>query len=94
MYWNPGDPFKPQEPLTATARNARITSFARGWVTVADSRNISFYLDRGIPGSGWIEAQTDLATFGVNFVPDHTTPPNKAYARSQHYLKLFPRDFF
>jgi hypothetical protein len=28
MYWNPGDPFKPIEPLTITARSARITSFA------------------------------------------------------------------
>ncbi len=94
MYWNLGDPFKPQEPLTVTARNARITSLARGWVTFVDSRNISFYLDRGIPGSGWIEAQTDRGTFAANFLRDYSTPNNNGYARSKHYQKIFPQDFF
>jgi hypothetical protein len=68
MYWNPGDPFKPKEPLTIILRNARITNSARGWVTFNDGLKVSFYLERGIPGSDWIEAQTDLATFGANFV--------------------------
>lgn len=92
MYWKPGDPFKPKEPVTVTARNARLASTARGWVAFVDATNISFYLDRGIPGSGWIEAETDLATFAANFLPDHSTPNNPAYARSQHYKKMFPRD--
>jgi hypothetical protein len=93
MYWNPGDPFKPKEPLTITVRNARITSFAHGWVTFNDGLNVSFYLDRGSPGSGWIEAQTDLATFGANFVRNPIGPNNRAYVASQHVKKIFPKDF-
>ena len=47
MYWNLGDPFKPQEPLTVAVRNARITSLARGWVTFVDSRTSLSILTAG-----------------------------------------------
>lgn len=90
MYWNAGDPFRPKIPLTVLLKNTGINENARGWITFVDAKGISFYLDRGTPGAGWIEARTEPGIFGANFVPDSFGSKNHAYARSKHYLKLFP----
>ena len=89
--WTSGDPFRVKE--TVTVRNCGIDPVSgHGYVCFVDANQISFYLGWG--GSNWIEAKCDLGTFAANFTPDQLAPQNLAYAKRQHFRKVFPNDFF
>jgi len=93
MIWNAGDPFRPKLPLTQTLRSAGISEHGTGVVTFVDPLRISFYLERGLPGMGYLEAQCALDVFGVNFLPDPLRPHSPAYQASKHFAKVFPDAF-
>jgi|SRR5215471_7006856 len=87
-FWKPGDEFKPIEPVTQLLKFAGLTKDARGYVTFVGSGSISFYVERGTFGMGYIEAQCPMAMFGLNF--EHTGPNNLAYVQSEHFKRSFP----
>lgn len=93
MIWNSGDCFQPKLPLTQTLRSVGVTEHGRGVVTFVDLRRISFYLERGLAGMGYLEAQCTLELFGINFMPDPLRPHSSAYVASKHFPKIFPDAF-
>jgi len=93
MVWNAGDCFRPKIPLTQTLRSAGITEHGTGVVTCVDPFRVSFYLEHGLPGMGYLEAQCSLDLFGMNFLPDPLRPNSPAYRTSKHFPKAFPEAF-
>jgi hypothetical protein len=94
MYWQPGDPFYPLRPLTVSVKKCGIAEDARGVVTFVDTAAVSFYLERGIPGAGFIEARCPLALFAANFGKDPFRVRMPQYGRPTHYEREFPAAFF
>lgn len=93
MIWNSGDCFRPKFPLTQTLRSVGVTEHGTGVVTFVDALRISFYLERGLPGMGYLEAQCTLELFGANFTPDPMRPHSPAYVATKHFAKVFPDAF-
>jgi hypothetical protein len=52
---------------TATNRNCGVASGARGMVAFIESATVSIYLERGVPGDGWIEAARSPESLAMNF---------------------------
>lgn len=93
MNWKAGDPIKAKP--TAMNRSCRIDpDHATGHVCFVNSQGVSFYLDRGKAGSGYIEAQCALDLFAANFEHDPYRPYNVAYIKTTHYMKKYPNDLF
>jgi hypothetical protein len=90
--WKPGEVFIPRD--TTLIKNCGIDpSRGRGHVTYVADGFISFYLDRGPSGAGWIEARCSLETFGLNFLHLPVREISKAYITSRHFTKLFPANY-
>jgi hypothetical protein len=70
-----------------------VTEQGTGVVTFVDPLRISFYLERGLSGMGYLEAQCTLELFGINFMPDPLRPHSPAYISSRHFPKAFPDAF-
>jgi len=94
MNWEPGDPIIPKKPMTVSVLNCSIGVSARGVVTFVDQSAVSFYLERGMPGAGWIEAQCPRDVFAANFERELAGIQKPQYRKTQHYPKVFPAAFF
>jgi hypothetical protein len=94
MSWQPGDPIVPRQPLTVSPLNCRIGLNARGVATFVDPLGGSFYLERGMPGAGYIEAHCPADVFTANFERDFAGIQKPQYRTTQHFQKVFPASFF
>lgn len=93
MNWKAGEAFRAKLPGTMMLQRCGVDGGnARGHVCFVDQERISFYLEWG--GGRWIEAQCDLGTFAANFIPEPFAPLSLAYAKRQHFPKVFPTNFF
>jgi len=91
MNWQAGEPVAPRVPLTIAATNCRLLLDSRGFLTFVDRQSISFYMGRA--GGGYIEAQCPIDVFALNFQKRIGAGINRAYIRTKHELKVFPKDY-
>ncbi|HEX4494221.1 MAG TPA: hypothetical protein VIE43_01010 [Thermoanaerobaculia bacterium] len=92
MDWKPGTPFRALD--TAEVRRAGIVPGSGGEVTSVLGAKVSFYLDRGGPGAGFIQAHSNFSSFNANFALDKSKETvRRSYQDSRVYPQEFPRDF-
>lgn len=92
MYWTPGVPFRALD--TAAVRRAGIVPGSGGEVTSVLGAKVSFVLERGGPGAGFIKAHSSLNHFGENFALDKSKETaRRTFQSSQIYPQEFPKDF-
>lgn len=92
MWWKPGDSFRALD--TADVRTAGITPGAGGEVTSVLGAKVSFFVERGGPGEGFIQAHANLGSFSENFAPDKAKETaRRSYQDSRIYPQEFPKDF-
>jgi hypothetical protein len=65
--WTAGDAFIPMD--TDANRACGISTEGSGYVTCVLGSQVSFFVDRGRPIGGRVEASCDLGTFSANFKP-------------------------
>jgi hypothetical protein len=91
-FWKRGDSFKALD--TAAVKGAGIVPGAGGEVTSVLGTKISFFVERGGPGSGFIQAHADLGTFNQNFALDKSKETaRRSFQDSRIYPRQFPKDF-
>ncbi|HEX4962331.1 MAG TPA: hypothetical protein VF173_15955 [Thermoanaerobaculia bacterium] len=92
MGWRPGDPFRALS--TQSVKRSGIVPGAGGEITSILGAKISFFVERGGPGAGFIEAHSSLNHFGENFAPDKSKETaRRTFRDSRIYPKEFPKDF-
>jgi hypothetical protein len=92
MGWRVGDSFRALD--TGEVRQAGITPGAGGEITSILGAKISFYLERGGPGSGFIQAHSNMSSFGANFAPDKAKESaRRTFQDARIYPQTFPKDF-
>jgi hypothetical protein len=92
MGWRVGDSFRALD--TADVRQAGITPGAGGEISSILGAKISFYLERGGPGSGFIEAHSDMGSFGANFARDKAKETaRRTFRDARIFPQTFPNDF-
>ena len=92
MGWRPGDAFRALD--TKSVREAGITPGAGGEVTSILGAKISFVVERGGPGSGFIQAHCNMSNFSENFAPDKAKETaRRSFQDSRIYPQVFPKDF-
>jgi hypothetical protein len=92
MYWTPGVPFRALD--TAAVRRSGIVPGSGGEVTSVLGAKVSFFVERGGPGSGFIQAHSSLNHFNENFALDKSKETaRRTYKDSRIFPQEFPKDF-
>jgi len=87
----PGIPIRARSTQSVINSNVR-PGVGRGYITYVHDNVISFYIDRGNPGEGWIDGICSKEIFAANF--EFTGgEANQAYAASKPNTKIFPEHF-
>jgi hypothetical protein len=77
---------------TDVNRACGVRPGAMGRIVFTDSSRVSIYLERGMPGAGWIEATCEPETLALNFdVYEHDVAPG--YVGRGHFQKQYPDDW-
>jgi hypothetical protein len=77
---------------TVLNQSCGVREGAMGRIVFTDSREVSIYLERGIPGAPWIEAVVEPEVMGRNFrLFENDIAPG--YVGRGHYQKRYPDDF-
>ena len=75
-------------------RRAGIVPGSGGEVTSVLGAKVSFFLERGGPGTGVIRAHCNFSSFNSNFTLDKSKETaRRSYQDSRIYPQEFPRDF-
>jgi hypothetical protein len=88
MGWMVGDSFRARD--TQDVKGAGITPGSGGEITSILGAKVSFHVERGGPGSGFVEAHCHLGTFSKNFAPDRS---KETARRTTTNLRIFPKKF-
>jgi len=88
MGWMVGDPFRARD--TQEIKGAGIAPGSPGAITSILGAKVSFRVDRGGPGSGFILAHCHIGTFTRNFAPDRS---KETARRTVTSLRIFPKKF-
>lgn len=65
-----------------------------GEITSILGAKVSFVLERGGPGAGFIQAHSSLGDFSQNFAPDKAKETaRRSFQDARIYPKEFPKDF-
>jgi len=92
MDWKPGKSFRALD--TKAVRGAGIVPGSGGEVTSVLGAKVSFFLERGGPGSGFIQGHCNLSEFNQNFAPDKAKETaRRSFQDSRIYPRAFPKDF-
>jgi len=92
MGWRVGESFKALD--TSDVRSTGVTPGSGGEITSILGAKISFFLERGGPGSGFIEAHSSMGSFGSNFAPDKSKETARRNFRDARiFPQTFPNDF-
>ena len=92
MGWRVGESFRALD--TADVRQSGVTPGAGGEITSILGAKISFLLERGGPGEGFIEAHSNMGQFGSNFAPDKAKETARRTLRDARiFPQTFPNDF-
>jgi hypothetical protein len=92
MGWRVGEPFRAMD--TQDVKASGITPGAGGEVTSIMGAKISFFVEAGGPGEGFIEAHANASTFSQNFAPDKgKETARRTFRDVRIYPKTFPDDF-
>jgi hypothetical protein len=83
-----GDSFRALD--TQEIRNAGIRPGSGGEVASILGAKVSFHVERGGPGSGFVQAHCHLGTFSKNFAPDRS---KETARRTITSLRIFPKKF-
>src|SRR4051794_5036274 len=92
MGWRVGDSFRAMD--TQDVKGSGMTPGAGGEVTSILGAKISFFVEQGGPGEGFIEAHANASTFSQNFAPDKGKETARRTSRDVRiHAKTFPDDF-
>jgi hypothetical protein len=93
MGWRVGDPFRAMD--TQDVKSSGMTPGSGGEVTSIMGAKISFYVEAGGPGEGFLEGHCNASTFSQNFAPDKGKETARRTVKDARiHPKTFPDDFF
>jgi hypothetical protein len=92
MSWMVGDSFRAKD--TQDVKGAGIKPGSGGEITSILGAKVSFHVERGGPGSGFVQAHCNFGTFSTNFAPDRSKETaRRTYTTLRIFPKKFPTDF-